>query len=537
MTDTQEHQLRFLIVEDSSFYRTAVVGMLNSIGFVEIDGVQNGNQALEACRSHHYDIILCDYDLGFGKTGQQVLEALRHHKLIDRKTLFIMVTSDTSRHAVLASYECCADDYVTKPINAKLIQRRVSRLASQAEAFAEPLNAIEAGALGKAISLLKPLLRPGGRHQHLASKLIGEVLIKANALDKAEAHYKRVLTEKPFEWAQLGLAFIEQARGNLTAANKLFNLISKENPYCLAAYDGLAKSYHLQKDFRKLQKAIASAVKASPRSILRQKNLANIAEQNGDIQTALAALRECVTLGYHSCYGDWQDAYRFGMNTADAPPALLEEKDKLPHEALKILKDATNYFNVSTDDMLRMQFLQGRLQFLSRQHLDGQQSIHQAETLYCERDKRDVVTDVARVKALRTIEENTEAKNLTNELKEQYQDDQAGLEKLDEILDEPLSTANRKLLAEANKRGIELYNKAQFDEAIHCFQRAQAMFPRHIGVQLNICQAYLGKRTLGQAGKVDLAIEQILESIRQQISPEDPQHKRYRKLYEMAKSS
>ena len=95
--------LRFLIVEDSSFFRSAVNGMLNSFGVTKIEAVQNGNQAMEACRSRHYDVVLCDYDLGKGQTGQQLLEALRHNQIINRTTLFVMVTADTSRQAVLAS--------------------------------------------------------------------------------------------------------------------------------------------------------------------------------------------------------------------------------------------------------------------------------------------------------------------------------------------------------------------------------------------------------------------------------------------------
>lgn len=535
MSAISDKQLRFLIVEDSSFFRTAIGGMLNSLGVSQIDAAQNGNQALEACKSHHYHVILCDYDLGKGKTGQQLLEALRHHKLIDRQTLFIMVTADTSRQAVLASCEVSADDYITKPINATLLNRRVSRLLIQKKAFHTAFEAIENDQLPEAIDALAPLALPSSRHQRLANKLLGEVLLKADELDQAKAHYLRALEEKESEWARLGLAFVEQARGNLEAANEAFRAILINNPFCLAALDGLAKSYHLQKDWRNLQRIVAKGVSASPQSILRQKNLANIAEQNGDIDTAINALKACVQLGFNSCYGDWTDAYRLGMNTADAPQALLDIKDKLPAEALDILKTATDYFDVPNEDLLRLQFLQGRLQFLSRQQLHGKQAIEKAESLYCERERMDVITDVARIKAIRTLEDDDRAKALTDALKEVYKEDQNALEILDEVLDEPVSKANRKLLAEANKRGIELYNEAEFDEAILCFQRAQVMFPRHVGIQLNICQAYIGKHNRGDGGDLDEVIEQQLATIRRQLDPRDPQYKRYKKLCEMIK--
>ena len=74
--------LRFLIVEDSSFFRSAVNGMLNSFGVTKIEAVQNGNQAMEACRSHHYDVVLCDYDLGKGQTANSCWKRCGTTKLL-----------------------------------------------------------------------------------------------------------------------------------------------------------------------------------------------------------------------------------------------------------------------------------------------------------------------------------------------------------------------------------------------------------------------------------------------------------------------
>ena len=64
--------LRVLIVEDASFFRTALTSMLGTLGITQVDAVANGNAAIEACRNREYAIILSDFDSG--KTGQQVLE-------------------------------------------------------------------------------------------------------------------------------------------------------------------------------------------------------------------------------------------------------------------------------------------------------------------------------------------------------------------------------------------------------------------------------------------------------------------------------
>ena len=537
MTEFAKQDLRFLVVEDSSFFRTAINNMLNSLGASKVDTVDNGSMALEYCQNHHFDVILCDQNLGNGKNGQQVLEALRHFKLINETTIFMMVTADASRQAVLASSDVAADDYLAKPINAMVLQRRISRLLQLKRTFRSVWQALVKNQHTDAINHLTRLAKLDARFASHANKILGEVYLQTHLIDQAEDHYRTQLMKGPFEWAYLGLGYVYQAKGELDESNQLFNGVVRENPWCLSAYDGLAKNYHSQQDYGNLQTTIAKAVNVSPMSILRQKNLANIAEQNGDLPTALKALRECVRLGHHSCHGDWSDAYRFGMNTADAPQALLDEKNKLPHEALKILKDATNFFKVPPEELLRMQFLKGRLQFLMRELGDGKNTIYSAETEYESEEKKGILTDIARVKAIHTLNEHERANELANALTQQYANDQTALQLLDQVLDEPTSQHNRKLLAEANKTGIELYNNKQFDEAILCFERARVLFPRHIGIQLNICQAYLGKQKRGDTGDIEKTIDTLLAHIKTLIKPEDTQYSRFKKLQNMAEQA
>lgn len=534
MLPLAEQNLSFLIVEDSSFFRSALSSMLSNIGCNTLDMAHNANQAIEACKSRHYSIILCDFDLGKGKNGHQLLEALRHYKLIPKHCLFMMITADTSRQAVLASSEYAADDYLTKPINAVILERRLMRLTATQHTFKPVMQALENNDTELAVSLLERLSQPKNRLAKHAQKLLGDVLLQAQRFDEAHIYFQCILDENPAQWAQLGQANAWVSQGLLGPATQTFNEVLADNPLCLSAYDGLANIYHEQKDFANLQKAITSAVKASPLSILRQKNLANIAEENGDIPTAIEALRECVRLGMNSCFGEWEDAYRLGMKTADAPKALLEKKDMLPQDALKALKAATQYFDVSPEALLRMQFVQGRLQYLSHQHFDAQQTIEKTEQQYQTHEKPDVQVDVARIKAIRTLNKSQQAKTLTQNLAKQYAEDESALKQLDEVLDEPLSQANKRVLAKANKEGIALYNKKQYDEAVLCFQRAQVLFPRHLGLQMNICQAYIGKHNRGDAGELDEIISDQLANIRDQINPQNAQYARYKKLQSMA---
>lgn len=524
------NNLRFLVVDDFSSFRSTVNGMLVSLGASQVVMASNGAEAVDICQDKKFDVILCDYDLGAGKNGQRVLEALRHHKMIDRETLFVLVSADVSKKAVMAAYDCMPDDYLAKPINAQMLERRIGRLLAQREAMRPAFKALDHNDSQRAMDILTRIALSGSKVAIAAQKFLGELFVEFDELAKAEKLYSKVLEEKPLDWARLGLAYVRQAQGRLKEAGEVFTALKEENPLYLPAYDGMASNWYLRENPAKLQDAIESSVQVSPMSILRQKNLANVAEKNGDIPTALKALRESVKLGRESCHGSWDDAYQFGMTAASAPPNVLENEKMLPQEALEMLREATSFFDVDSEQLLRMQFLQGRLQYIAKHGAAGKASIERAEATYAKQEQ-DIDTDIARVKALQTIGEGERADELVHMLTQYYAYDQDALERLDELLGEPVSEANRILVAQINREGIGLYNDGLFNESIACFERARVLFPRHAGIQLNIVQALIGKIKGGERDvRIKLAVEKGLEDIGGLVDEGHSQRARYQKL-------
>jgi CheY-like chemotaxis protein len=526
--------LRFLVVDDFSSFRTTINGMLNSLGVANITTASNGAEAIEVCKGKKFDVILCDYDLGPGKNGQRVLEALRHQKLIDRESIFVLISADVSKQAVMAAYDCTPDDYLAKPINTQMLDKRIGRLLDQREAMRPAYQALDQNDHERAMAILTRIALNGGKAALSAQKFLGELFIEFDELTKAEKLYLKVLESKPLDWAKLGLAYVHQARGKLEEAGLVFSELTNDNPLYLPAYDGMASNWFLRDNNVKLQDAIAQSVQVSPMSILRQKNLANISVKNGDVPTALAALRECVRLGRESCHGTWDDAYQFGMTAASAPPQVLENNRKLPNEALDLLAEAASHYKVEAEQLLRLQFLQGRLQYLAKHVQAGQAAVAKAEQTYA-KQQQNIETDIARVKALQTVGESDRADELIHHLIQFYAYDQEALERLDELLNEPVSEANRALVAQINREGIDLYNRSLFDEAISCFERARLLFPKHIGIQLNIIQALIGKIKSGEKdARIKLAVDNNLRTISESIDDGHSQYARFQKLRAMA---
>ena len=54
---------------------------------------KNGKEAITLLEKNAFDIVLCDYKLGNGKDGQQVLEEARHRNLLSHAAIFFIITA------------------------------------------------------------------------------------------------------------------------------------------------------------------------------------------------------------------------------------------------------------------------------------------------------------------------------------------------------------------------------------------------------------------------------------------------------------
>ena len=67
----------YLVVDDFIGIRQLLRESLRNLGAKNIDQASSGGEAIALLARIRYDVVLCDYNLGEGKNGQQVLEEAR----------------------------------------------------------------------------------------------------------------------------------------------------------------------------------------------------------------------------------------------------------------------------------------------------------------------------------------------------------------------------------------------------------------------------------------------------------------------------
>jgi two-component system cell cycle response regulator len=115
-----------LITDDSLVVRAVVRAHLETAGHQVLEA-EDGEQALEMCRTHAPDVILLDIEMP-GLDGYQVLAALKaDDRLKDVPVVFL--TDRTSMQDVLAGLRGGAHDYLKKPFEpAELVARVAAAL-------------------------------------------------------------------------------------------------------------------------------------------------------------------------------------------------------------------------------------------------------------------------------------------------------------------------------------------------------------------------------------------------------------------------
>lgn len=534
MASTEYKDLKVLIVDDFNNFRLTLNKIMHELSFRLIDSASNGEEAASLCKKEHYDLILCDYNLGSGKNGQQLLEELRLSGRIRLEDIFILLSAETSRNIVMSAYDCEPDAYLTKPITIKVIQQRLKRLLHRRVELLDIFNAIERNNIDKAEALLKNQIEEGSRYSMDCQKILAETYLKNERFEEAEQVYRSVLEMRALNWAQVGLAQVRLAKGDSETAAEWLREIIKENPSYMRAYDVLSEALSTLNQKEKLQKNLEKAVEVSPLSLGRQIYLAETAMSNGDAEVAAKAYRKIVKHGAHSHHDTLDNQLNFARAVSRYNDVNTEESAKLAAEANRVLSTASEKFSISSDDKIQAQLLGSQLYSIQGKSSKSQDLLDKVSDTLSEDRDIDIEVELELVRTLVTLGKHKEAQKKLSHLVGTYSDNQAMLEKIDPLLPEPVSERGKKILATINKNGINAYKSEKYEKAVDYFFKASRRYPRYVGIKLNLLQAIIGK--MRKQGIEEDAVQQcqsIFATVKQYVLPESNHHTRYEQLQKM----
>jgi two-component system chemotaxis response regulator CheY len=119
---------KILIVDDLLAARKILVKQLHSLGFEDITEASDGEQALAACGSQVFHLVISDWNMP-RVDGLDLCRKLRELPSA-AKTRFLFVTSASEREDVIAAAEAGVRGYLCKPFGKELLGSKIKEVMS-----------------------------------------------------------------------------------------------------------------------------------------------------------------------------------------------------------------------------------------------------------------------------------------------------------------------------------------------------------------------------------------------------------------------
>jgi len=289
-------QKRFLVIDDQPQAREALRTIAQTIGAFAVEFASNYQDALYRIRNNTPDVILCDYVLGDGRSGQQLLEELRRFNLLPDECIFMMVTGEQSYEQVVSAVELVPDDYIIKPFSPDKLILRLDRIMAKKEFFKDYYREKRSQEYANALAILeqKQASEAGRSYRFEILRQQAEVKLISGDAEGAETAYRAILDNYEFPWARAGVARSLHQQNKLTEARAEIERVVADTPQFFDAADLKANICMAQGEADEAQRVLDEVAKKTPRNYQRKRLLAEAATLNGDADTARSVLADVI---------------------------------------------------------------------------------------------------------------------------------------------------------------------------------------------------------------------------------------------------
>ena len=514
MTPSLKHAT-VLIIDDFQGMRSMLRDFVRTMGISAVDTASNGRDAITHLGSSRYDIVICDYNLGDGPNGQQVLEEARLKNLIGVATVWVMVTAEKTPEMVMGAAEIRPDDYLLKPINQSVLETRLTRLVARKQVLAPIESAVKALNYTDAIAQCDAQLKAKAAHPQEILRVKSDLLLAMGDYAGATALFEGILANRDVPWAQTGIGKIHFHAGRYAQAKEIFMQVLRDNVVYMEASDWLAKTHARLGENAEAEQVLLEAAKISPNSPTRQKILGDTAYRNGSLAVAQQAYEKNIKIGEHSPHKA-PGAYS-GL-------ARVQADRNEPLEALRTLALSKQEFKYNTEAAILTAAAESSVYHGMGQEEKAGAVMAEAEKLMDKAGSRvgaDTLIEVA--KSYFTLGNKDKACTLLQDVvrnNHENTDISASIEGLFE--DMGMLAEGRALIAKSsgevvaiNNQGVTLAKGGDLQGGVDLLRKASAKLPHNEVILINLCGLLIGTLTKGRNLVVASEARDLLDRVRQ----------------------
>lgn len=521
-----------LIVEDFAEFARSVRGMLHTMGATQVDIVYNAEDAIDACKSRKYDIILSDYNLGPKKDGQQLLEELSRYHILKSNCVFLMLTAENTTAMVMGAVEFQPDGYIAKPFTANLLKSRLQKVIERKDTLLPIRRSMTNKKWGEALEHIQQVIEKHPKYKMSCLRSKYQALKELKKYHKAMELVTEIVAQRNIPWAMQAVGEIYYLEKNYDKAVEIFSNMTIEFPMVLESYDWLAKVQQQVGQPIDAQSTLTKAVQKSPKALQRQRDLGAIAEQNNDLDVMTNAYRSAVKCSANSAFSS-ADEY---LKLTEALAQQLTQdpdasSDKLISEAEQTFTKLDKTFTTSSAVRLRSSVAHAAFAKASNDEEKQQKHLTLAEKRYQQVDEQltpSVSIEIS--KSLKNLGKSELAEDIISEAIRQNIDDSDFIEKASKITSNQDLIKTSKQASQLNGKAISYFKNKKFQTAIEYFDKAYKLTPSNINICLNYVQSLLKLAQADRNPKETIQMADNMLTAMPQLTFSDSRFERYSEL-------
>jgi tetratricopeptide (TPR) repeat protein len=519
----------YLVVDDFIGIRQLLRESLRNLGAKNIDQASSGGEAIALLSKIRYDVVLCDYNLGEGKNGQQVLEEARMRNFLLPSSVWMMVSAEKSVESVIGAAEHRPDAYLIKPITEGMMLTRLNRVWHKKQVFKMIDLAYAEKDYLRAAKLCDAQIGVDPVHQIELLRMKADLMLKSGEPEQAREVYEQVLLEREYQWARSGLGKIRMANGEFEQARQMFQGVIADNRHYIDAYDQLASAYQHMGQPEEACTILERAAKLSPNSVLRQRCLGQVCLKLGNVGMAEKAFRKCIAIGEYSV-----------MKSADAYLGLARvcgQKNETK-EALQLLLTVQREFPADEHIGLRAKITEGMVYHESGDFRRARKSGDELEQLLSSNPARpDTSTCLEMAVLLLAVGVKEAPVELLCYVARNNHDNLLLLDEVQKIFDKArmgeegiaLIRASKKEATDLMNQGVLLWKTGKLPEAVEWMRHARTALPNNLRILFNAAQILLSH--MQQLG-YDAALTDEAHVVLMEVDRIQPGQQRFAQLME-----
>lgn len=294
---------KVLVVEESLETRSAFREMLALLNCNDIDIATDAQEAIPMIERNHYDLVMCFYHLGKGKSGQDLLEEVRHLGHLSYATPFVMILDDHNSEHVRLQHRQMADALLKKPITINNLQECLKVVCSITGRLRDFFVVLDKGDDEKSLTLAEALCEDTQTNALLSQRWRCELLRRLGQYERAAALYRNMQGIYTNEaWINTALASCLFNMGKIEDAHSILLEQHTQHPNALACLDLLGEISLKQNDYKSAATYLKTSCEAAPFNIDRNAMLAQALMAGQRLSEAQQVYEHIVFLSFNSCF-------------------------------------------------------------------------------------------------------------------------------------------------------------------------------------------------------------------------------------------